>query len=222
MPSALTNLRIVGLVCPCHESDVEHDARVAVNALQKVPIQWYRTTTHSSWQVHSTILLDATLSIVHDAHQQQHGPCLQVSSRDANLQLNTFCNDEYILQATTRRQTTWRVPLSDIRNIELVETPYHAEIHIHSSTRLLLKCCLCPPPLQYNWYHCIRNCSCQHALTPVIVVEYLQAIQIWNDDLLQQENEVNERRLAGATTTRRTIETGARRHKRGTNGDCII
>jgi hypothetical protein len=189
---------MVGLLCPCHESDLEYNARVAVRALEAgVSIQWYRTTTSSlhSWQtVNSTIVLDAVLSIVEDPL----GPCLNiVVRRDANsLQLDkTFHRDDkerFVVQATTPRKTVWRVPFSHIHGMELVETLYRAEIQISSGDTVIMK--FAPsPPSRDGWFFG-SCCGKRTHITASTVLEYLRAIQIWNTERLEEIQEALERR----------------------------
>jgi hypothetical protein len=173
---------------------VEYNARVAVSALKAVSIQWYRTTTLDSWQtVNSTIVLDAVLSIVEDPL----GPCLNVVSRDANLQLDKFRddNDCFVVQATPRK-TVWRVPFSHIHGMEVVETLLHrAEIHIYSGDTVILKFSPSRPQRSDDaaW---LFSCFCKrtHIITAKTVLEYLQAIQIWNTERLEEIQEALERR----------------------------
>ena len=180
----LSRLRLFGFICPCHESDVEYNARVGVNALQGIPIQWYRTSSHGSWEQTSMIVLDAVMSIVDTKHD---GPCLQVVCRDASRLVNTFPNHEFI-QMETPKETLLRIPLAEIATIDLVETEYHSEIHVHSAQhKLLLQFCIRPK------YAC---CWCVPPPRADIVVTYLQAVLDWDVERRRDVYERNEQRQA--------------------------
>lgn len=184
----LSKLRVVGFLCPCHESDDEYSARVAVNALRGIPIQWYRESSTTSWERSSPILLDASLKIV---DTQRDGPCLQVKCRDAaSLQIHTFIeNPQVILQ--TPRECILRIPFTEMEKIELVETSYHSEIHILNNNKLLLRFSLQQPASSSRYCCCIPLPP-----SPLLVVEYLQAILKWNTERQDVIMEKIERRLA--------------------------
>lgn len=66
----LLRLYWFGVLCPCHESDEEHFARLAVGKFSKMPIQW---------RVHEDMTLPSTLTLV---DTDSLGPCLQLTCTD--------------------------------------------------------------------------------------------------------------------------------------------
>lgn len=190
---ALSRLKLIGFICPCHESDDEYNARVGANALQHVKISWYRASTVGSWENSSIILLDAVLSVV-DTKQKQ-GPSLQVYSTDPSRLVNSFVDDHYIVEQTKKR-TLLRIPLSEISHVELVDTEYHSEIQVydaHLNSKLLLQFTIRP---EYS-YCCIPPPS------PHDVANNLQAVLHWDTERRQDLNELQARTTSrNATITR--------------------
>lgn len=191
----LSRLRLFGLVCPCHESDDEYNARIAFSTLQKVRIHWYRISSQQSWEQSSTIMLDAVLSIV-DCNE--NGPSLQVHSRDPNRLVNTFSSEHssYLVEQTNK-QVLLRIPLVDIGNVELVDTEYHSEIQVydvHQKTRLLLQFTLSPKQQGYclDWL----CCYCIRPLQAETVVHYLQAVIYWDGERRRDTQDRIERHQA--------------------------
>lgn len=188
----LSNLRIVGFLCPCHESDEEYHARVAFLALWRgIRIQWYRNASTTSWERSATVLLDASLRIVDSRQQQQEGPFLEVRSNDAHLSVNSFVEDSHIVQQTPR-ETVCRISFTEIGFVELVETAYHSEIHVVSlSNTVLLRFSVTPKSVPwYTRYCCCCCCCCRPFLTPQVVVMHVRAILKWNT---QRQEELEER-----------------------------
>jgi len=66
----LFRLWLFGFLCPCHESDDEHVARMAISVIHKMPIQWIACDGST---------LHATLTVV---DTETLGPCLQLSCTD--------------------------------------------------------------------------------------------------------------------------------------------
>ncbi|KAI2491659.1 hypothetical protein MHU86_22905 [Fragilaria crotonensis] len=77
----LGRLSFFGFICPCHESDDEYLARLALQSLQGKKVAWFRSTSRS------ISLQYATLHIL----DRSFGPILQLISNS----VSSRCSDEH-------------------------------------------------------------------------------------------------------------------------------
>ena len=185
----LGRLRWFGFVCPCHESDVEYNARMGAKALQSLPIQWLRTGDRCQ-----VISVEAVLSLVDDdddtAHSQ-HGPSLQVRSQDAKRFVSSTPDaapidgetDKYIRKHTAR-ETVLVIPLKDM-HVSLVDTEYQSiiQVYVASNHQVVLQFSTIMTQ-EPSWWYCYSSSRCCQPLppSPQHVVDDLQAVLDWDSE----------------------------------------
>ncbi len=172
----LTRLRLFGFLCPCHESDDEYSARVACILLESTRVEWFRpivaTNNNSSVELESCpwkrlFISSMMIMWIHSHHNR-------VCKFIARIRIDWYTRLKIALQLLTttihkKKTTILQIPLYDIHNIVLHDTPYHSEVHVVYGDA------------QYNNNNHLQKFRVR-GMPAQDVVEHLQALVHWDQE----------------------------------------